>query len=1364
MILNIKQLEEYINQHKTYANNKIKEIRHYFDTNTSLTSKAKKHLLPWEYWKTKKKENVDIIVKQYQLDYDKLLTEAKKLNENFGRISSILRNNVPITSLYNSELKEFDYDFELDCIDNICSMNRDAILLILKSVNVLEPIPCTSDPCQIQPASDFSFNKLCDRYMFGMVTWSEGQRIPVSKYRYIVNCEVKSSLKAFKDELELSEELTDRKREAMLYQKFLTKTLNQTRSINIAKMCLANILMIHSCPINNNTLHHCTSEQNPSIYYLQQLLSPYISWPFLDTTTEMYYPNDLKMSSQLPILIYTVLNKSIAYRFGVITVGYFNLLMKTFLEWAKISLDDEHLLQKGNMNKVHKLLNDKVIDSFAYVYLDSSIIGTRKVHLEKEFWYGNEFNELSDILTATKTTQDYFKYFKDLNSRNFHRDELILHKMALENCSNNTTFKKSSPAMEYERSAKPRLNKPITHPHAKEMINGFSIEPRYTGMLKRVWDNLISKSDEIAERLRNHDFQAEFYERLTNNASGLTQAHIQQSKLSHPILKTFTSAPYGQRYITALVDNEVLFNKTNALDSVTSWVMAGKREQIDRRVRWIMMVLNVLQAVFSVSLTVGKEQHKTVPYVASGKQVGNIKDMLQVLSTSIDVNTVITDNDIVGMDSSTQEQIVGLVLSFVYHTIGKIGDADYFYSRGRVAISEIFDELGMKIGIGSHQINGIQDYMIDVISAMRSNNFIFSDTFVGSEVTIPGSVYWSGSYSTASGHNVWLSETVSILNDEVMSEFTETQVRLVGSILGDDLSVGIKQNSTSDVSDRNATKVIAKLIAMLHDAGFEADPESSRCSSTFLQQTGFYGAVKPKFARLALNVSEHEIARTRDPISQIKEIGDILDEMSGRSPDPEAAINILNSYWVVNRSINLVKGIEYNSSFIKRVKVLLSLVNEKYLRWIKVSSETSVRLVIPFCGIYLKEVFGNTFPGFYSVLESKLMRPSFLSAKGTFTERCMFELSYIRLTRDEQLELIEKDRIHKLSKLNDKFRNGKISLNDYNVRKDLPGRINVSEKINFDRLERLGFTFVQWLTKNVITKARMSKRDSENPNFDVLVNIGKAKQNQKRSALAHLGANELEQANVSINQSLIYYNQPRSRIQQAFALKQERGRKFGDRNESILDGLISFLTLKRREFQFSDINLLDYKIIHTELDVEYSKDQDIIASSTLGPCASQKTIHFIGLQLFGFPFDIPSRDAAVESFKNVLSFGADAELVLSNAVDILNKKPKYLSSFFYAIGIPTTDHKRMENIVKEFRFNSILKYTGIFNVRKFFYFTPHTRNTLNLSIYKPSQFRKRNWGILHSMIIRDYFLAYPETKKKLMIQVSDIMTDELMDV
>jgi len=822
-IINISELETQIKKHKAYVelkkqeiiklnNDTFKQTKKYFKDGTRKTK-----IEPWFAWIEKDNVGVEKYLKQFEIDYVKLIKIAHTLNEKYYYITSILNNEVSITYFdpFSQEMKYVNIDKELECIDELISMNRDAILLIIKSVNTKIPKPCANDPCQQEPITDIKHIANPPTFNFGNVTWNEGQAKPSGKYRYIPNFEIKKALTKIIDQLNESqrnkEQYSSITRESTFYYNILTKAINQTRSVNISRLCIVILLLFKNIPDGNLTLHHCKMEENPGIYYLQLLFKNYISWPFLDGTTEMYYPNDLSMSTQLPVLTYSILTKSMAYCFGVITVGYFNLCMNTFIEWSKTSLDDEHLLQKGNMNKMQKLLFEKVSNSTILQFGASGIVGILHLDQVVEFWLDDEKENLVKMIDETKSTRPYFNQIKKLlDGSMMERDKLILHLMALESCTNNGTFKKTSPAMEYDRSAAHKVHVPVSQPHPEMMYEGFPIKNRFEGVLLDIWNKLMEKKSTIAQNLKNVDFEAEFYDRLTNNKGGITKEQIQDARSKNKFLKGFNSIPYGQRFITALVDNEALYNEIEALNAITSRVSAGKRDQIDRRVRWIMMVLNALQAVFSLALSVGKQQHKLNDFVASGKQVGNIADMLFVLTNSSNPKTIITDNDIKGMDSSTQEQIVQLILSFVFEVLSEVSYEKYFFASEADIDCKVYDKNGFQTSTQTVHINALQHYIIKIIGSMRSNSFNFSDTWFNSSVNIPGSVFWSGAFHTAAQHNMFLSTLLEVLAVEVKTSLIERATSITAQVLGDDISVGIHSNINDKHSENDAKKIIKR--------------------------------------------------------------------------------------------------------------------------------------------------------------------------------------------------------------------------------------------------------------------------------------------------------------------------------------------------------------------------------------------------------------------------------------------------------------------------------------------------------------------------------------------------------------------------
>lgn len=339
-IINIEILRTLCNQHKNYISKLTTKIQ-YDIKNRSLPGSPKpKYYVPWEAHKYREYQTIESVTKQFFINYDELIQLGETINSEYKITQSFLSNKISLTypSTENLDIINIiNVDDKIQWISKLVDMNRDAILLILKSVITHKPTPCPSDPCNIQPYINFTHIYNPPSFNFGQVIWLEGQQKPVSKYRYMPNFELKTGLRKIVDKLNTLNSVDNpmgkydpQVREATYFHTFLLRGLNQTRSVNVARMCVVNLLLFHVTPPSQFTLHHCEQEQNPSMHYIQQLLSPYISWPFLDSTTEMYYPNDQPMSTQLPLLMYSILTKTLAYTYGVITVGYFNLCISNF--------------------------------------------------------------------------------------------------------------------------------------------------------------------------------------------------------------------------------------------------------------------------------------------------------------------------------------------------------------------------------------------------------------------------------------------------------------------------------------------------------------------------------------------------------------------------------------------------------------------------------------------------------------------------------------------------------------------------------------------------------------------------------------------------------------------------------------------------------------------------------------------------------------------------------------------------------------------------------------------------------------------------------------------------------------------------
>lgn len=1301
--------------------------------------------------------------------YQRLVDIADIYNTKFGMIQKILQHD--FTLLHTQDgTKYHQLDEEFSHITELLNMPRDAIFLLLKSYNTVVPVSCKDD-IQVDEAIVPKEIISPKSFTFGNIVWSPGENRPLAKLRYIPNYEVHSARKAFmqakeerkhaieKDPKDTSIQNVSKYKEADLYLNILDVTINQTRGINISRLVLSAMLTYNVRP-NKHTIHHCDKCQNPAIYYLQKLFNNYQSWPFLDTVRGMYYPPGPGLSTQLPTLVYSILNRSISYTLGVVTTGLFNLCMKTYFEWAIISLDDMHLEQKGDMNNVRKLLHTCLLPSTIPQYSQVGVTSTRYIEKFNEFWIsddtGDERKKLESIVRNKKTTRAYFNVILDCLKRKFTRDKLSLLKMGLACATNNTTFKKSSPTLEYDRSAQPRLHNPTITKAATLKWEGFPITPNYTGLYDTMWKALLDLGNKIKPEMAKHDFESEFYDRLTNRSSGATSEHVSNTRKVNELLKMMPDLPYGQRYISALIDSSVLSNRESALEAISQRIKAGKREQIDRRSRWIMMVSNVLQSVFSIALSFGREVTKISKYIASGKQVGDIRDMLQILIATSQRYSVITDNDIKGMDSSTQEHVADMIIHAVFHSLNDLYIPTFFYAREQDVRCTKYDDEGRVIQDNIYiHLNAAQVFIADVVSHMRSASYEFNEKWLDWIMYIPGSVFWSGAFHTAVQHNVLLSTVLDELQSRANTYLAEFQARFEGAVMGDDISLHLTFNDDTLLTDAAAVSIISQLQKLLLDLGFISDPESSRYQATFLQQTAFLGGVEPKHARLSLIVSESGASRSRDPFQQIKEVGDILDELSGRSPSPESAIPILLSIWAVGRamSVNILKKGD------KKRKTVH--VHNDYKPWINFTN-TKVFITIPFVAIYVPEIFGATPPPMY-LPGHGILRPSFFSPKGSFFYWFLSHAAFKILSDSEREKLKTSVLLTLKQKIEIKIKKGLLSREKGELLLQRQPYIKLQDRLNQELLFTLGFSFSQYLYQIIPRSSKMLPQEKNNPAFIRLVDIGKQKQNMEMVSHAYFGKVALNDAGFEVSEGLAYYNQPAQRIEQACVLQREKKVTVNLYNDAILEKLFKVISSPNiLKFTLPNDSIIDFDFSKTSTAIRLASEYDILKDVSLGCCSPVGSLSHTLTLLFGTPFNNPSRDRILDIVKGDLGVGADTEQILEQGLKIYNSNPYLLHSFFAYIGLPSYAYTKTEKLLIEYAQFRSIEYTSVLNVRKHFYMSTHTSHARRF-IGSSIQYKKpMKWNVVQLLIARDLLCAFPEITHTLIIHPSQYLLNRLV--
>lgn len=1237
-------------------------------------------------------------------DYTELESIAKYINENSVEIDNVLLDRY---SFKNPDETFFNPQDVLKPLYKLAQLPRNIHFIFLKSVVYNSNDDSNKNDTKICEDDIFKKKfKLAGNilrppsYHFGSLSINEVTHEIVGKFRYIPNFDVNECLAKIQlNGMDLHGDI--RQKERFMIFRFIFDIMNQSRSISISHVALAlyyTSTLKYPC---NLGIHRCDYCYNPYFEIFQSIFNTYVRWPFLDYELGMMWDDSVSVSTSHVYLMYALNHRYVSYQSGVISTGIFHLAMITFQEWAITSFHDMHLQSKGDMNKVVKLLHETISSGSYPVFRDNQPIRVVEINSSiEEYWDIDEKETLLSIVRNSSNNRDYYDLIDSLSKKKMSLNEFISIKMSLECVTNPSDYKKSTPIMEFDRSVKPVINKIITLNEDREFLNGIMISNSYKGVMHDMYDKIVTEMSKHHDEIDKYDFIEEYYARLSNNSAGLTRESLEQIRFSHPIVSAIPDLPLYSRYINALVDDDVLYDNDKLIQSLSKSAKSGKREQVDRRSRFIMMVSNGLQVIFSITLTLCKLYAKSSKYIASGKQTGNISDMYEHLSATSDPSTIVLDSDIVGADTSTQTQVMEIPLQAALVSILEHEMKQFFFaSRMTVSLSTI--KSGVR-ALVQKDIPAIAVFFTTVLAAMNNTSYDFTDGFILSMMKIPSSIFWSGAFHTAMNHNVNFDSMIDLLVEIYVKTKFQLGLNVRGSILGDDVSLKLKYGTESrDLQDECTREFFERMKMNFADVGYNLEPESSRIKCTFLQQVSILGCVSGRSARLSLFCSENVKSRSRNPFAQLHELGDIFGEYSSRCPIPESIDGIISALWIVNGEIKI-----FNDNM-----PITNLADIHVLNYID-QFKDHIIITIPYVSKYLPNANGTKLPQFN--YNDTRITPSFYTPKGTITYWILSKMFKLKLNDDEYAAAYKAhvDRIWNF--VNKGKTENTIGFIPKSQIAERHQAIPLKYLINYEIMSLVGLTFGQWLIENQDKIPRMTKEELMNPSLQNLFKKGRQKMSKTKMLAAQIGYRALVNEGLKIPYEITYMNQAKVRITQAIeSHKYESSPKYT--NNLIKKINTTFKVKKYQLFKFEDINIIDF-------DVDFIAQNDMIpfnlfnnAKATISPCIPLESKGYFLQSMMGLPGNETTRDLAAEMLNPDLPIGSSIDALLKYGTKILiYKNGIFANQFLDAVGVQRRDHEKVLNLLRHTVKYDNVTWQSIIPTRKFFFFSTNTIKVSNL--------------------------------------------------
>lgn len=1299
-----------------------------------------------------------------KINFNEVYSLCIRLNTQYPVLYMMQLNEIPLTKKTNVDttLDVFDFSSEFSAFDelSVCSLNIKYI--IIKSIFCEKLNPCLSDikvnlqnlPPEILKPPKYD-NDIIDSNSLRHENFSKREEC-----NYIYNFDVYTYLKDFQSRYKNKKPGYQTLKDANmnLHYVYIHEKINQLRSYTMLQHILSIALFKDVYSKNNGIMHQCDKCKNPAIYYIQQIFEPYDILPFKVTGGRCDYTLNKPFSSQLILLLYTILNRAISYCHGVVSFGFFNLSMNVFFNWSRLCLDYNHIKQKSKMNSLVKLLNEDPLDS-EILGFQKSTISKVKIKNKKEYWHMNEKEEL---ITLLNNDGEYFNQLKIIynNQGKYTINDIIHYKMAFACCTNTSTYKIGTVSLFYQQSAMPQIENPLLTGNPLRKLNDFTVQNDfYANPVLLEMDKLFDQhyTHKLANTMSVIDFESRFFGMLTNNSAGLSSEKILESKNTNKLLQELPIIGYGQRYLTALIDQEDLYNEPLLFAKLIAPSKAGHRTQIDRRPRMIMMVGNEIQVAFSVLFELGKQYQRlsNVQYIMSGKQVGNIVDMYNVLNYSSDQYSITSDLDIRGMDTNTQEGIINFIFSLGVRCLLKNNKSNNFFCYNNESTAhEVFINKNLTYE-NDVNIPPVVKYLIEIFPKLRSSSYLYEEKIISKISKIPNESFWSGAFHTAVQHNMVLSLFLERLNLIINQQLS---VDFKAMVMGDDMSINFNTHNLIQKGngDLTITDAIQMLKRDLKFIGYSAEPEASRCSSTFLQQTAFYGKVVPKYARVSpVCCEKSDTSLSKNVFERVAEIGSIFDELSGRAPHPEATSIMMRSYFMMNRDVY----IKFSSD---EINEMMKSNYSKYLIKRHGVKDNNYTLVIPFSGIFLSEIYGDVQMSGYSFVCDNILIPSYYAPRGTILE---YYISRIFTINKSSSYLMKKQ--YSKNKYFGKFLARLHRLGMFN-KSELPSSIRLSalDYLDYSLIDKVGLSFAQTLF-DIYKKSKVdSSPYMSSDAIKTLIRRGNSHLNREEELRSRDAYHELRKRGFNVPSSIAYFNSPKVRIEQSLDLTISKNRLLQldvayKIKKQIFDTFMNYTTPKSYlvfKFQFPAILDIYFNIIN-ETTLPISTPGKLVNEISLGPCIVYNIDQIKLINMFGIPTRNNTHNPLIHIYYTMLNnLPGDPTIVLDWARKINKRSSDTLELYFDMLGFDSNLRQTVTNYLNSPSTNFANIYKTTFNTRKFFYIDTSPYNISDF--YQVKSFLSIN-SKLESILnefVRGLFFMFPYLNSKLEISFGSEFT------
>ncbi|AEC32488.1 S2 gene product [Spissistilus festinus reovirus] len=658
-----------------------------------------------------------------------------------------------------------------------------------------------------------------------------------------------------------------------LIKELLSSSQNQSRVAGIWKQTAAMVALLRAYRDKNHVL----------LRYFHLLVGSYVAPPFYEKEGKIVWEKTRQpVLSVLPLLLHGAGHLAIMHFTNVVTEVDCIMCIQHWMDCLPGGFQDRKLKTKSHLSNwlpysLHRLPPQKIaMWSQTGCLMGTTTRDTTEPDIVMQEEAGRNH---AAKLNLSSEVERYVRHLQSASSL----DSCIAGYLVGRVMSNDGTYFASLPEITIDKAVLPRVEHHVIR----------TMRPRSHLTNSQV---LYYDQTSVPEFLPGYNYLRRAFPQWRANSAVLL------SNLNYEIIPFLTTSSAGQlpeggqrvqhadkrlraaskkRVIAFIDEREDYLNLERFQARLVDVVVAVERTQILRRARAVAGVNNPRILASLPVLRALEELQHLLPQASSGKQKGDMSDMLPLLYYTSSANVLCSSMDVSGFDASVQLVSQMQTLSMTSEALADVPCHKYLCYRAHQHTDPITQETSI-VSAFSYLISDIMTRFQPQSTRVKGKVIPYVTT---ADPTFPSGLGYTTAHHTIRLISAIFGDVFRDLRFGILSSIRHTAVQ------GDDISMAFRGSPQKRARD------LKRVQDSIEKVGFKTENESSVSTMEFLQQRAVLGRPVLYPDRVSLLTAEKP-REAKGPVEKMSELLALAYDLGNRVPNPHMLLPILYALYL----------------------------------------------------------------------------------------------------------------------------------------------------------------------------------------------------------------------------------------------------------------------------------------------------------------------------------------------------------------------------------------------------------------------------------------------------------------------------------